>query len=135
MMVYDVEKKCCIAHAPFTALRLWDRLRGMIGRRFEDGKLDAMIFPRCNAVHAMWMRIPLDLIFLDKKNKVVGLKNNFRPGGLPVCFRKAQTTIELPVGRVTALNIEIGDHIDLNANLSQNSFEKSAKADIVNANT
>ena len=134
-MIYDVEKNCCIAKAPFTALRLSHRLRGMIGRRFAPGKLDAMIFPNCNAVHSMWMSIPLDLLFLDAERKVAGLKRNFRPWGMPVRCAKAGTTIELPVGTIDAYHIEIGDHIDLNANLLQNPFEKSSKADIVNAGT
>ncbi|MBQ8756581.1 MAG: DUF192 domain-containing protein [Lentisphaeria bacterium] len=117
-MIYDLEKKCCVARFPFTAVRLKHRLRGMIGRHFEEGKLDAMVFPRCNAVHSMWMRIPLDLIFLDKANRVAGLKQDFRPWGLPVCCAKAETTIELPAGKIAALNIEMGDYIDLNADLS-----------------
>lgn len=132
-MICDLEKQCCVARNPFTALSLKHRLRGMIGRRFEQGVLDAMIFPDCNAVHSMWMGISLDLLFLDAENEIVGLKSDFRPWAFPVRCAKAVTTIELPVGTIKALGLEKGDHIDLNCNLSEKLFEKSQKTAIVSA--
>ena len=29
-----------------------------------------MIFPRCNAIHTMWMSIPIDVVFLDADAEV-----------------------------------------------------------------
>ena len=78
-MIYDLDSKRYLARHPRWALGWFDRLRGMIGRRFAAGEFDAMVFPRCGAVHSWWMTVPIDLVFLDRESKVVRLKSDFRP--------------------------------------------------------
>ena len=58
MMIYDLDSKRYLARHPRWALGWFDRLRGMIGRRFAAGEFDAMVFPRCGAVHSWWMTVP-----------------------------------------------------------------------------
>ena len=54
-MIFNLDSLHYVARRPVWALAWRDRLRGMIGRRFEPEGIDAMIFPRCNAIHTMWM--------------------------------------------------------------------------------
>ena len=105
----------------------------MIGRRFQKDTLDAMIFQRCNSVHSMWMSVPLDLIFLNSSNEITGLRKDFRPWSIPAFCRGAVTVIELPAGTIEHHGIEIGDHVDLNAELSEKEFDNFKKTVIVNA--
>lgn len=132
-MIYNVESHRYLAKHPYWALSWGDRLRGMIGRRFKRGELDAMVFFRCNAVHSMWMRIPLDLVFLDRDSTVVQTVHNFKPWHLPVICPKAVTVIELPCGMIEATRTERNHHINLNSNLSAELIEKATKEAIVNA--
>ena len=62
-MIFNLDSLHYVARRPVWALAWRDRLRGMIGRRFEPEGIDAMIFPRCNAIHTMWMSIPIDVVF------------------------------------------------------------------------
>lgn len=99
-MIYDLDSKRYLARHPRWALGWFDRLRGMIGRRFAAGEFDAMVFPRCGAVHSWWMTVPIDLVFLDRESKVIRLKSDFRPWRLPAGCRGAVTVIELPAGAI-----------------------------------
>ncbi len=132
-MIYDLDSKRYLAHYPRWAVGCFDRLRGMIGRKFVLDTFDAMVFPRCGAVHSCWMSIPLDLVFLDRESKVVGLKSNFRPWHLPVGFRGAVTVIELPVGAIDQARCKKGDRINLNSTLDGEAVEKLQKTVLENA--
>ena len=107
-MIYDTDTAQCLARTPVTALSWTMRLRGMIGRRFS-GSMDAMIFPRCNAVHMLFMTIPLDVLFLDRENRAVRIIRNLRPWHPGVLARKAVTAVEFPAG--TLKGVKPGDRI------------------------
>ncbi len=68
-MIYNLSRKKIISHHTVIADSMPKRLRGMILRSFSD--FDAMVFMNCNAVHTFFMSIPIDIIFMDKHNKVV----------------------------------------------------------------
>ena len=107
-MIYDFDAAKCLARSPVTALSAAMRLRGMIGRRFDQG-MDAMIFPRCGAVHTFFMRIPLDVLFLDEKGIVAGVVRDLPPWRPLATARGAVTTIEFPVGALEG--VETGHRI------------------------
>jgi len=57
----------------------------------------------------MWfMRFPIDVIFLDGKNRVVGLKRNVKPWGMAWSWRGTKT-LELPVGTIASTSTQVGD--------------------------
>ena len=132
-MIYNLDRRSCLAEAPVTALGWWMRLRGMIGRRFAAGKLDAMVFFDCGCVHSIGMGIPLDLVFLDREFTVVALKRNYRPWSPPCGSRRASTVIELPVGVIDRTRTEIGDKINLNSTLTAEAVEKLNPCIMLNA--
>ncbi len=123
-MIYDLDSKRYLAHHPLWALDWFDRLRGMIGRRFTAGEFDAMVFPRCGAVHSWWMTMPIDLVFLDRESRVVRLRGNFRPWQLPAGCRRAVTVIELPAGTIERTACRIGHRINFNSTLNGEAIEK-----------
>ena len=55
------------------------RARGLIGRRPPPpGK--GLLIPRCNAIHTLFMRFPIDATFLDRKGAVVKVVRDIPPG-------------------------------------------------------
>lgn len=86
------------------------RLQGMIGRKFSE-KMDAMIFPRCNAIHMLFMTIPLDVLFLDRGNRVVRVVRHIRPWHPGIWVRDAVTAVEFPAGSLDG--VSCGDRIRL----------------------
>ena len=123
-MIFNLDSLHYVARRPVWALAWRDRLRGMIGRRFEPEGIDAMIFPRCNAIHTMWMSIPIDVVFLDADAEVAGLCAGLKPWRLPVSCRRAVTVIELPAGRIAESGTEVGHQLNLNSTLSPEMIEK-----------
>ena len=83
------------------------RTRGLLGRRALPPGSGMLIDP-CPSVHTWFMSIPIDVIFLDGKNRVVGLKRNLRPWRMAGAWRGAKT-LELPVGTIAATGTLLGD--------------------------
>ena len=55
-----------------------ERTRGLIGRPPPPpGR--GLLIPRCNAIHTLFMRYPIDAAFLDRKGGVVKVVRNIRP--------------------------------------------------------
>lgn len=88
------------------------RLRGLMFRASlpEDGGL--VIEPN-NSVHTFWMRFPIDVIFVDRQNRVVGLVNAMPPNRPYAGARRARRTLELPAGVIAATNTQVGDQLDI----------------------
>ena len=85
---------------PFYARDPFNRLFGMICRRFVCGKFDALIFEKCGSVHTCFMRFAIDVVFLDKDNVVVGIVENMPPWRISPLFSKARRTLELAGGKL-----------------------------------
>ena len=134
-MICNIDTRLYLAYHPHWAIGCFDRLRGMIGRRFRDGVLDAMVFPRCSAVHSFGMGIPLDLVFLDRDSVVVAHRANYRPWRWPAGHRRAVTVIELPAGQIALTGTRIGHRINLNSELSREAVEKLADDTILKIGT
>ena len=56
-----------------------ERARGLIGRPPPPpGR--GLLITRCNAIHTLFMRYPIDAAFLDRKGDVVKVVRGIRPG-------------------------------------------------------
>lgn len=55
-----------------------ERARGLIGR---DGLAPGagMLITRCNCIHTLFMRFPIDATFLDRRGEIVKVVRNIRP--------------------------------------------------------
>lgn len=52
------------------------RVRGLMGH--EEGTYGYFLAP-CKFIHTCFMRFPLDILFLDSENQVVGIKRGIKP--------------------------------------------------------
>lgn len=123
-MIFNLESTLYVAHHPVWAIGWRMRLRGMIARRFDPEKMDAMIFENCGSVHSCWMSIPLDLLFLDRGRRVVRLYRSLMPWRLAFGGRCAVAVIELPAGAIERSRTKIGDILNLNSSLTPEAVEK-----------
>ncbi len=86
---------------------LLERFRGLLGRP-APGPGEAVLFRRCRAVHTIGMRYPIDLVFLDGQDQVVGLV----PALAPFRFswqHQATATVELGAGEIARLGLVKGE--------------------------
>lgn len=81
----------------------FSRLRGLIGRPpMTTG--EAMWIIPCQQVHTHFMKVPLDIVFLDRGHTVLHLERNIRPWKLSPWIRQARSVLELPPGSAMAVN-------------------------------
>jgi uncharacterized protein len=87
------------------------RLKGLLFRsRLE--KSEGLLIPRCNAVHMFGMQFAIDVIFLDKQNRVVHLIKNLKPNRLSAIIFKATSVLEVPAGFIEEQGIESNDCLE-----------------------
>ena len=121
-MIINLTNKRVIARKPTTALGIFERGRGMIGRDFSD--FDAMIFHDCNAVHTMFMRIKIDVLFVDEGNCICEIRKRLVPWVPVVRSANAVTVVELPEGIIEETATELGHILDLNAELTEEAIKE-----------
>ena len=56
----------------------FERMRGLIGRN-GLGRGKGMLITKCNCIHTLFMRFPIDATFLDRKGNVLKVVRGIRP--------------------------------------------------------
>ncbi len=56
----------------------FERMRGLIGRN-PPPPGEGLLIPRCNAIHTLFMRYPIDAVFFDRSGRVVKTVRGIRP--------------------------------------------------------
>ena len=108
-VVVDSEKE--LAARVKVADSFFSRLRGLLGASSLPQGEGLWIVP-CKGVHTFGMRFPIDVLFLDKDNRVVQSIVNIRPNRYTPIFRAAVSALELPAFTVDHQCIAIGDKIE-----------------------
>jgi uncharacterized protein len=86
------------------------RKTGLLGRDGLAEGTGLWIIP-CEWVHMFGMKFPIDIVVLDKKDVVVGVQENLKPGSIGQFFWGGHSTLELPVGAIKASGTAKGDRI------------------------
>ncbi len=68
---------------------------------------------RCNAVHTVGMRVPLDIVFLDRDRRVIRVDRGVRPHQLYVGAANAHIVVEFGAGFAEANPLAAGDLLTL----------------------
>ena len=90
----------------------WTRLRGLIGvRQFAAG--DGMAIVPCSGVHCMFMSIPIDVVYVDRADRVAALDPEMKPWAVGRPRKGARYVIELPAGTITRTGTQVGDQLQV----------------------
>jgi len=114
----NVTRERILAARLETAAGLWAKFLGLMGRRSlpEGGGL---WLPASNGIHMMFMRFPIDAVFLGRpdpsgRRRVVSVHRSLRPWlGLVPLVRGADGVVELPAGTIGATGTAVGDLVSL----------------------
>jgi uncharacterized protein len=87
------------------------RNKGLLGRAGLNPGEGLWIVP-CEAVHTFAMKFAIDLLYLDKAQRVVKVRHAVRPGRISGALR-AHSVIELPAGTLAATQTQRGDQLQL----------------------
>jgi uncharacterized membrane protein (UPF0127 family) len=86
------------------------RLRGLIGHPSLAPGQGLLISP-CNSVHMFLMSFPIDVVFADRADQVVGLAPDLRPNRVGPIVRSARYVLELPAGTIARTGTQVGDQL------------------------
>jgi uncharacterized membrane protein (UPF0127 family) len=104
------EPGCTLATGAGVADTPLRRMVGLLGRSaLPDG--DGLVLGRCRCIHTWFMRFPIDVVFVDRRGRIVHLCHRLRPYRLAWGGLAAETTIELPAGTLRAARVAAGSPV------------------------
>ena len=116
----NLTRGATLADSLESANSLWGRFMGLMGRpSLPDGA--GLWLPGGNGIHMMFMRFPIDCVFLgrassDDAREVVAIRRALPPWrGIVWYVRGAHGTLELPIGTIDRTGTAVGDQIRLEA--------------------
>jgi len=82
------------------------RMRGLLGRdSLNEG--EGMLLRPAGSVHTAFMRFEIDVVYLDRQHRVIGVVHELRPWRMSG-RRGARAVVELPAGEARRRRIEAG---------------------------
>jgi uncharacterized protein len=92
----------------------YTRLVGLLATpraAFSDGN-GLWIVP-CRCVHTFAMRYAIDVVYLDRENRVIHIHDNVRPWRLTPVMVEAATVLELPAHTAWSTGTKVGDAVEI----------------------
>jgi uncharacterized membrane protein (UPF0127 family) len=85
------------------------RRKGLLGRASLPDGHALWILP-CESVHTFWMKFPIDVVYLDRRNRVRKTRGRMRPWRMSMCLL-AHSVLELPAGVIDRTGTRRGDQL------------------------
>ena len=86
------------------------RNKGLLGRKGLAAGEGLWIIP-CESVHTFFMQFPIDLVYLDRKNRIRKVCDSVPAWRLSACF-SAHSILELPAGTIRDTQTQAGDMLE-----------------------
>jgi uncharacterized protein len=86
------------------------RIVGLLGKRGLEQGSGLLIIPS-QAIHTIAMKFPIDVLFVDRKWRVVHARSAMVPNRMTGVHWRARCVIELPSGIIAQTSTEVGDQL------------------------
>lgn len=88
------------------------RFMGLMGKReLKEGA--GLYLKPCSSIHMFFMRIALDVVFVDADGQIVHICHSIKPWRMSCIVRHAKAAIELPAGTMNRFGVKTGDVLQL----------------------
>jgi uncharacterized membrane protein (UPF0127 family) len=94
------------------AARMGERMRGLLGRATLPVGTGMLLKP-CGSIHTVGMQFSLDVIFLDRQNRVVRTISALRPNRFGFGGHGAHATVECSAGWFDMASVSRGDLLEI----------------------
>ena len=108
--VYNTTRNTCLGEQIGVAETSLTRMVGLLGKRSLAPGCGLLIVPS-QAIHTIGMAFPIDVIFVDKKYRVLGVRHAVPPFRFTRAFWRAMGVLELPAGTIRSSATEVGDQL------------------------
>ncbi len=112
MPVLNITRKTWLASHVRKADNFLTRLVGLL-RRKRIGREEALWLVPSKGIHTFGMKFPIDVVFLDRSNRVIALEYGFAPQRVSRIFLRARSVLELPSGTLRKSDTVIGDQLEI----------------------
>jgi uncharacterized protein len=112
----NLDRGTTLAEPMETAASLWAKFMGLMGRPSLPAR-EGLWLPASNGIHMMFMRFPIDAVFVSKPDaggsrRVKSVHRRLRAWtGVVWLVRGADGVLELPVGTIDASGTVVGDRL------------------------
>jgi uncharacterized membrane protein (UPF0127 family) len=79
--------------------------------RLQPG--EGLLLPGATTIDTTFMGYPIDLVFLDRSNRVTRVVHDMRPWRMVLGGGGGRDCLELPAGQARASGTEVGDQLEL----------------------
>jgi len=112
--IYNQTRDRLLAERGEVARSFMARGRGLMGRVALPESYALIIYPEWS-IHTFFMRVPIDVLFVDRADRVVGLREAMPPSRpfAGVSPLRGRYVIELPAGVIAATGTAVGDQLAL----------------------
>jgi uncharacterized membrane protein (UPF0127 family) len=90
----------------------WQKLWGLMFKRSLPAS-EALLLDNCRSIHSCFMRINIDVIFVDKSGTIVYLIDNMQPWQFSKFVRRGRAVLECPPGTIQRHGLQINDKLTL----------------------
>ncbi len=109
--IVNLSQEQVVCERAFIADRPLARMRGLLGRSdLPTG--EGLLLRPAPAIHTMFMRFAIDVLFLDPYFKVIKIVDSLPPWH-SVGARDARTVVELAAGEASRRGVRLGDRLDV----------------------
>ncbi|HXM40588.1 MAG TPA: DUF192 domain-containing protein [Bryobacteraceae bacterium] len=78
----------------------------------------------CESVHSFFMKFAIDLVYLDRNNRVRKVRHRMVPWRVSACL-SAHSILELPAGAAAASGTQAGDQLEMQEEKSGSRSQKA----------
>lgn len=112
LQLINKSKNNLIVKNLFLANSFWSRMKGLMWKKdlTED---EGLVLVPCNSVHSMFMRFPIDLLFLSREFKVIKIIERFKPWRATPIIRDCYQIVELKAGVVSKKGVSVKDELEI----------------------
>ncbi|GGD00129.1 hypothetical protein GCM10007216_33580 [Thalassobacillus devorans] len=110
MAVINLDTNQLIAENVTRADKFWLRFKGLMGRKSIPDDFALHIIP-CPSIHTFFMKFPIDVLYLDQSNRVIGIEENLQPGKVGKRFSGGHSVIELPARKIAQTEVAVGQTV------------------------
>ena len=111
LTLMNARTQCAVADDVEVALSRHARRRGLLGRN-GLAPFSAMVLAPCAAVHTMFMRFAIDVVFVDADGRALRIVSGLAPWRAAMA-PMAHAVIELPAGTLASREVAVGDPLYL----------------------
>jgi uncharacterized protein len=110
MLLRNASTGVLLAESVRRARTPWSRLAGWLTRS-AIGVGEGLLFEQCCAIHTIGMRTPIDVIFLDRNDRVKQVHASVEPGRSHLGCGSASKVLEMGPGFIHLHDLLIGDRL------------------------